>query len=227
MIKVFDLGLISFKEGLDFQNKIFNQVKSGALSHAFILCQHKPVITLGRQASRNNIFIPEAELENKGIELYETNRGGDVTYHGPGQLMLYPIINLTLTKRDIRLFLRNLEETAIELFADLGLYTKRISGLTGVWLGDKKIASIGISVKNWITYHGIALNIKKYDLDNFSLIRPCGMDIMMASLEASLGKELDINETKKTLTRRLQNGENYLTSAWRGDRKSDSLILVH
>lgn len=227
MIKVFDLGLMSFKEGLDFQKKIFNQVKSGALSHAFILCQHKPVITLGRQASRNNIFIPKAELENKGIELYETNRGGDVTYHGPGQLMLYPIINLTLTKRDIHLFLRNLEETAIELFADLGLYTKRISGLTGVWLGDKKIASIGIAVKNWITYYGIALNIKKDDLDNFSLIRPCGMDIIMTSLESSLGRGVDISEVADILTRRLQNGEYSLTLTRGGDRKGDSLVLVH
>lgn len=227
MIKVFDLGLMSFKEGLDFQKKIFNQVKLGTLSHAFILCQHKPVITLGRQASRNNIFIPEAELENKGIELCEVDRGGDVTYHGPGQLMLYPIINLTLTKRDIHLFLRNLEETAIELFADLGLYTKRISGLTGVWLGDKKIASIGIAVRNWITYHGIALNIKNDDLDNFSLIRPCGMDIIMTSLESSLGRGVDISEVADILTRRLQNGEYSLTLTRGGDRKGDSLVLVH
>src|SRR3989338_7696183 len=176
MVKIFDLGLISFKDGLDFQKNIFNEVKSGTLTHAFILCQHKPVITLGRLADKKNILISEAELQGKGIELYEVNRGGGVTYHGPGQLMLYPIINLTLTKRDIHLFLRNLEELAIGLFVDLGLVTKRISGFTGVWSGDKKIASIGIAVKNWVTYHGIALNIKKEDPDNFSLIRPCGMD---------------------------------------------------
>ena len=204
-LKIFDLGLVDFKKAWDFQKEKFNEVKEGRISNAAILCRHNPVITLGRQANPKNILISKAKLHKKGIEVYEIERGGDVTYHGPGQLMIYPVINLTLVKRDIHLFLRNLEKIAIETFAGLGVLTQRASGLTGVWLGNKKIASIGIAIKNWITYHGIALNIKQDDLENFSLIRPCGMDIMMTSLEASIEKEVEFSEVKEILTRRLQN----------------------
>lgn len=203
-LKIFDLGLVDFKKAWDFQKEKFNEVKEGRIPSAIILCRHNPVITLGRQANPKNILAPETELQNKGIRVYEIERGGDVTYHGPGQLMLYPLINLTLVKRDIHLFLRNLEKIAIEAFAELGILTQRVSGLTGVWLGNKKIASIGIAIKNWITYHGIALNIKQDDLENFSLIRPCGMDIMMTSLEASLEGRIEFSGVKEVLTRRLQ-----------------------
>ena len=204
-LKIFDLGLVDFKKAWDFQKEKFNEVKDGRIPNAAIFCRHNPVITLGRQANPKNILISKAKLHKKGIEVYEIERGGDVTYHGPGQLMIYPVINLTLVKRDIHLFLRNLEKIAIETFAGLGVLTQRASGLTGVWLGNKKIASIGIAIKNWITYHGIALNIKQDDLENFSLIRPCGMDIMMTSLEASIEKEVEFSEVKEILTRRLQN----------------------
>lgn len=203
-LKIFDLGLVDFKKAWDFQKEKFNEVKEGRIPNAVIFCRHNPVITLGRQANPRNILVTKTELQKKGISVYEIERGGDVTYHGPGQLMIYPLINLTLVKRDIHLFLRNLEKIAIEAFAELGILTQRVSGLTGVWLGNKKIASIGIAIKNWITYHGIALNIKQDDLENFSLIRPCGMDIMMTSLEASLEGRIEFLDVKKILTRRLQ-----------------------
>lgn len=203
-LKIFDLGLVDFKKAWDFQIEKFNEVKEGRISNAVIFCRHNPVITLGRQANPKNILVTKTELQKKGIGVYEIERGGDVTYHGPGQLMVYPLINLTLVKRDIHLFLRNLEKIAIEAFAELGTLSQRVSGLTGVWLGNKKIASIGIAIKNWITYHGIALNIKQDDLENFSLIRPCGMDIMMTSLEESLEGRIEFLDVKKILTRRLQ-----------------------
>lgn len=207
MNNIFDLGLVDFKEAWDFQKKTFNDVKRGKFTHAFILCQHSPVITLGRQARGKNILIPESELKNKGIEIYPVERGGDATYHGPGQLMLYPILNLNYFKRDIHIFLRNLEGIAMQTFAEFSVTTRRIKGFTGVWFENKKIASIGIAIKNWITYHGIAINVKQDDLSNFSLIRPCGMDIMMTSLETCIGKKIAVCDIKKILTRRLQNGK--------------------
>lgn len=224
---VFNLGLIGFQEGLAFQKKIFNDVRSGALKSAFIICRHKPVITLGRKADRKNILVSEGELKKRGIELCEVERGGDVTYHGPGQLMLYPIINLSLSGRDIHMHLRRLEEAAIGFFSDFGLATKRVKGLTGAWRGAEKIASIGICVRGWVTFYGIAMNIKRDDLPNFSLIRPCGMDIIMSSLESSLGEDVDILKAEATLIRRLENGENYFTFDGRGDRKGNSFLLVH
>lgn len=207
MVNIFDLGLVDFKEAWDFQKKAFNDVKNGKIKLAFILCQHNPVITLGRQASIKNILIPETELKNKGIEVYAVERGGDATYHGPGQLMFYPVLNLNYFKRDIHIFLRNLESIAMQTFSEFSVATQRIKGRTGVWFKDKKIASIGIAIKNWITYHGLAMNIKEDDLSNFSLIRPCGMDIMMTSLETCSGEKISVLDIKKILTRRLQNAE--------------------
>jgi lipoate-protein ligase B len=165
---------------------------------------------LGRQAKKLNIKASGDELKKRGIPLYETERGGDVTYHGPGQLVVYPILNLDYFKRDIHLFLRRLEELAIQVLSDFGISGQRRPELTGVWVGDEKIVSIGIAIRNWITYHGLTLNIKKDDLPNFSLIRPCGMDIMMTSLESVLGKEVLIDSVKEILIRRLQNDKSSL-----------------
>jgi lipoate-protein ligase B len=131
--------------------------------------------------------------------MYEIERGGDVTYHGPGQLMFYPILNLNYFKKDIHWFLRSLEKIAIDLLGEFGILANRVSGSTGVWLGNKKIASVGIAVKNWISYHGIAINIKRNDLENFSLIRPCGMDVKMTSLESQLHRDVQIDTIKAIL----------------------------
>ena len=209
--KVFDLGLVDFKKAWDFQKEVFFQVKNGRLKSALILCQHYPVITLGRSAARKNIFACDAELKNKGIKVYEIERGGDVTYHGPGQLTAYPIFNLNYLKKDIHWFLRYLEGIIIGCLSDLGTRAHRISGLTGVWVNKDKIASIGIAIKNWITFHGFTINIKKEDLTNFSLIRPCGMDIMVTSLESVLGYRIRVNQLKKILTRRLKNDQSTST----------------
>ncbi len=191
--KVFDLGLIDYQKALAFQIETFKAVKLGFLQSALILCRHYPVITCGRQADKNNILASEAELKARGISVYEIERGGDVTYHGPGQLTIYPIFNLSFYKKDIHWFLRQLEEMAIDLLSDFGVKAERIIGKTGVWAEGAKICSIGIAIRHWITFHGLSINIKAHDLASFNLIRPCGMDIKMTSLETILGRNVDIN----------------------------------
>lgn len=188
--KIFDLGIIDFLEGHAFQKKIFEEVKSNKYNSALILCQHNPVITLGRQANKANILANADILKKKGISVYPIERGGDVTYHGPGQITAYPIFNLNYFKKDIHWFLRNLEQVAIDFLAGLGIMGVRRVDLTGVWIERRKIASLGIAVRSWITFHGLTINIKEEDLSNFKFIRPCGMDIEMTSVETVLRKKL-------------------------------------
>ena len=202
--RVFNLGLVDFKEALQFQKKIFQEIKNNYFNSALILCRHYPVITMGRQGSAENIKVSSFELRNRGIHMYEIERGGDVTYHGPGQLIVYPVFNLTYLKKDIHLFLRQLEGLAMDFLSDFGIKGLRYKGLTGVWIDKKKVASIGIAIRNWITFHGMSINIKKDDLDNFSLIEPCGMDIEMTSLETVLGKNIEIEQTKEIFTRKFK-----------------------
>ena len=207
-LKVFDLGLVPFKQVRDFQSEIFQSVKQKDFSFGLIFCRHKPVITIGRTGSLKNILVDDSSRQVKGIEFYSIERGGDVTYHGPGQLMVYPIFDLHYLKKDINLFLRSLEQVIVDLLADFGIKGEKIKGLTGVWVdveGKKqKIASIGIAVKNWITFHGLALNVKKEDLANFSLIRPCGLDIKMTYLESLTGRQIDIDDIRKRITKKFK-----------------------
>lgn len=210
-IKIFDLGLVEFKNAWEFQKEIYSAVKNNNLYSALILCRHYPVITLGRLTNKKNVLSSSEQLSKRGISVYETDRGGDVTYHGPGQLILYPILNLKFFKKDLHFFLRSMENLAIRILAELGIVGERKVGLTGVWCENNKIASIGIAIRNWITYHGLALNIKSDDLFNFSLIRPCGMDIMMTSVESVLKRKIEFEQVKKILIRRWQDGQSGLT----------------
>lgn len=219
--KIFDLGSIDFQKAWNFQKEIFQKVKNNYFKAVLILCQHYPVITVGRLGKRENIKTSLNELKNRSIYIYEIERGGDVTYHGPGQLIAYPIFNLNYLRKDIHLFLRQLEEVVIDFLSDFGIKGLRHSGLTGVWIDksrpfstntydwkgrDKqKIASIGIAIKNWITFHGVSVNIKKEDLVNFQLIKPCGMDIEMTSLETILEKDIGIDEIKKNFIYKFKN----------------------
>jgi lipoate-protein ligase B len=207
MRKVFDLGIVDFEEAFEFQKRLHEQVRSGLLESAVILCRHHPVITLGRSARKENINVPLSVLSAKGIAVTGANRGGDVTYHGPGQLIVYPIINLNVFQRDIHLFLRKLEEFALTVLREFGVAAGLRGGLTGVWAGNDKIASIGIAVKNWISLHGLAINIQESDLANFYFIRPCGMDIKMTSLESVLKSGLSMEEVTAIVKRRLEYGQ--------------------
>lgn len=205
-LEVIDLGLVDFKTAWRKQKEIFQQVKEGLLDKALITCRHYPVITLGRSSDRKNILISQEGLAKRGIDVYEVERGGDVTYHGPGQLIVYPVFNLRYLKKDIHWFLRSLEDLIIACLGEFGIKGQRLKGLTGVWVGQTKIASIGIAISHWITFHGLSINIKRSDLSNFSLIRPCGMDIMISCVETCLGEDFEVQKVKESLIRRFENG---------------------
>ncbi len=194
---VLDLGLVDFEEAYNLQKKIFLKVKENVHDPAFILCQHHPVITIGRQGIREDVLVGYRELIKRKIPIYNVERGGKVTYHGPGQLLIYPIINLNYFNRDIHLFLRWLEELIIKILNRFSIIARNYKGSTGVWVEDKKIASIGIAIRNWITFHGLSINIKTHDLENFSLIRPCGMNLIMTSMEEVLNKNISIEDVKR------------------------------
>jgi len=202
--EVLDLGLLDFEKAWFFQKEVFKAVKHDYLKTALILCQHYPIITLGRSAKKENIRVSPEELKKRGIQIHEIERGGDVTYHGPGQLIAYPVFNLNYLKKDIHLFLRQLEETIICFLSDFQIRALRYPGLTGVWIDKKKIASIGIAIKNWVTFYGISINIKKEDLANFCLIKPCGMNLEMTSLETVLNKDIAIDAIKENLVNKFQ-----------------------
>ncbi|MDD5196531.1 MAG: lipoyl(octanoyl) transferase LipB [Candidatus Omnitrophica bacterium] len=198
-LKVTDLGLVDFQDARVQQRELFREVEAGLWSAGLIVCRHYPAITVSRRANRNNILVSQEELKNKGISVYEVERGGDVTYHGPGQLIAYPVFNLNYFKKDIHWFLEYLEGLIIRCLDEFGVKGERAPGLTGVWAGRLKIASIGIAVRNWITFHGLSINIKSNDLANFSLIRPCGMDIMVTSMESETGGIVQTEEVKQNL----------------------------
>jgi lipoate-protein ligase B len=207
--KLFDLGLTDFQSAWNFQKNVFSQAKQKEIICTLILCQHKPTITMGRQGHKENILVTKDDLERLNIGFYEIERGGDVTYHGPGQLCVYPIVNLAYFKKDINWFLRSLESLILETLSELGIKAEKKPGSTGVWVGQGKIASIGIAIKGWITLHGMSLNVKSSDLANFSLIRPCGQDIIMTSLENVLGEEVEIETVKEILIRRWYETSNF------------------
>lgn len=180
--RVMNLGIIDYVEALGLQKSIVADIAAGRTPHTVITCQHLPVITLPPRAKNENILVSREELKRLGIRVFPTDRGGEVTYHGPGQLLFYSLFDLRQDEKDLHLYLRKLEQVAISALRDnFGLNAYRKEDLTGVWIGPYKVASIGIRVKNWVAYHGFSLNVeveKKY----FSTIRPCGMDIPMASI---------------------------------------------
>lgn len=200
--RLFDLGLTGFQRSLEFQKEVFRRVESDDFRQALLLARYGPLITLGRSARIENLRIAEEDLKNRGIEFYRIERGGDITYHGPGQLVAYPLVNLKYLKKDVHFFLRKLEELVIAFLSDFGISGQRKPGLTGVWVKERKISSIGIAVKNWITFHGLSINIEEKDLNNFKLIRPCGMDIEMTSIETILGRKVGFAEAKQALAGR-------------------------
>jgi lipoate-protein ligase B len=181
-------GLSRYDEAFQTQHERRAEVEAGRAGNALFLLEHSPVITLGRNHHKENLLYPPEQLRAMGIEVTETDRGGDVTYHGPGQMVAYPIINLSLWDLGIRRYLRVLEETLIQQLAFYGLTAGREEGLTGVWVNGAKAAAIGVGIHNWVTCHGIALNVKP-NMEHFGLIVPCGIsDKPVTSLEALLGR---------------------------------------
>lgn len=185
---VADLGRRDYAEVLELQRALCRRRISGELADdLLLLVEHEPVVTLGRGAKSQSMPLSAADFERRGIGVFEVERGGDVTYHGPGQLVGYPILDLRTHREDLHWYLRTLEGALIEALTVLDVPAERHPGLTGVWTRERKIASIGIHVKQWVTFHGFALNVVN-DLANFGLIVPCGIrDVVMTSVAAERG----------------------------------------
>jgi lipoyl(octanoyl) transferase len=203
-VNVRRLGTIDYQAALDLQKQLVEERKQGLIPDQLLLLEHPHVITLGARnhnASSNVLETPEA-LARKGVAVFETGRGGDVTYHGPGQLVGYPIIELPKERRDVHRYVRDLEEVLIRAVADFGITAARVPGLTGIWCGDEKLAAIGVRISRWVTSHGFALNVST-DLSHFGLIVPCGIaDKGVTSMERLLGRPVPMAEVAEAVERR-------------------------
>jgi lipoyl(octanoyl) transferase len=195
----YDLGVIPYAEAWAFQQNIFNRRKEGKIRDSFIMLEHPHTYTLGKVAKREHLLLSNEELADKHISVFDIDRGGDITYHGPGQIVGYPIINLADWQKDSHKYLRTLEEIIIDTLKDYDVDSGRIEGLTGVWVGNRKIAAIGIKISSWITMHGFALNINT-ELDLFTGIIPCGItDKEVTSLQKETGRTIELLEVKENL----------------------------
>jgi lipoyl(octanoyl) transferase len=182
------LGLVAYEPTWELQRSLAVARRDHLIDDTLLLVEHPHTYTLGRRGKREHILLPPDELDQLGIEVYEIDRGGDVTYHGPGQLLAYPILLLDRWGRDVKRHMRNLEEVIIQSIARFGVRGGRIEGLTGVWVGDEKVAAIGVRVSYWVTTHGFALNVDP-DMSYFAHIVPCGIaDRGVTSLARLLGK---------------------------------------
>jgi lipoyl(octanoyl) transferase len=198
------LGVTPYAEALALQRQLVEDRRNGEVGDVLLLVEHPHVLTLGVRGDggRSHILASDETLASRGVEVYETGRGGDITYHGPGQLVGYPIIDLKPDRCDVHRYVRDLEEVLIRVAADYGLTGERVKGLTGVWVGGEKVAAIGVRIARWITSHGFALNVTT-DLDYFSLIVPCGIaDRGVTSLSRLLARPVDRAEVEDRLIQR-------------------------
>lgn len=195
------LGRVGYDRAWALQRELVAARRSGEAPDTLLLLEHPPVITLGRSGETAHLLGSEAELERRGVTFVETDRGGDITFHGPGQIVGYAIVDLGARGRDLHRYLRDLESVVIRALAEFGIEAGRVAGLTGVWAGDAKVAAIGIRVSRWVTHHGFALNVDT-DLSYFDLIVPCGIaDRRVTSMAALLGHPVDRGAAEDALDR--------------------------
>jgi lipoyl(octanoyl) transferase len=194
------LGLMPYAEAHELQQELVEKRKRDEIPDQVLLLEHPHVITLGRAANGANVLIDDQTRARFGVELFETGRGGDVTYHGPGQIVGYPIIKLAPDRCDIRRYVRDLEEVLIRTAADFGISAGRIEGLTGVWAGKEKLGAIGVRISRWVTMHGFAFNVTT-DLDYFRLIVPCGISNHgVTSLQKLLDSPVELSAIEEIVT---------------------------
>jgi lipoyl(octanoyl) transferase len=201
------LGRIDYQAGLDLQAELVAQRKRGEIGDQLLLLEHPDVITLGVKTrnDRSHVLASADQLQEQGVEVFETGRGGDVTYHGPGQLVGYPIIDLKPDRCDVHRYVRDLEDVLIRAVADFGITAGRVQGLTGIWVGaagsETKIGAIGVRISRWVTSHGFALNVNT-DLSRFGLIVPCGIaDRGVTSMQHLLGRPVPMDEVEDAVIR--------------------------
>ena len=194
--RLVDLGHLGYRPATEIQRRTLETVISGEGPNTLFFVEHDPVFTLGASFHEENLLLPRPSYEEFGLEVVETERGGDVTFHGPNQLVIYPVFNVADFGRDLHRWMRDLEETIIRAIAPLGLQGKRSPVNTGVWLGEKKVAAIGVKVRRWVSMHGIALNCDN-DLRPFQYIVPCGIRTHgVTSLSEELGRPVTVEEMK-------------------------------
>ncbi len=202
------LGLIPYEEAWDLQKHLFEQRLNDEIPDTLVLCQHPHTYTVGKNGTDNvskHLLLNHQQLREHGINVFEIDRGGDITYHGPGQLVGYPILNLNHHYRDVHRYLRDLEEVVIQAIGKWGIAGKRLEGITGVWVdtgrGPEKLCAIGVKVTRWITMHGFALNVSP-NLDYFNHIIPCGIsDKSVTSMASSLGRDVDFQEIEDAVVK--------------------------
>lgn len=197
-LTVIDWGKLAYGAALARQEGAVRLRSEKKIGDTLFLVEHPPVITFGRGGKAEHLLASKEELARRGVELFNITRGGDVTFHGPGQLVAYLIADLTERGRDLHRFLRELEESVIDFLAQYHLKGERIAGKTGVWVGKRKICAMGVAVRNWITFHGLALNVST-SLDYFSLIVPCGLSDPVTNMELELKEKVDFEKAKDKL----------------------------
>jgi lipoyl(octanoyl) transferase len=193
-----ELGRMDYGKALELQQQLVAERKQGLIPDQLLLLEHPHVITLGRNGHLENLLADDQVLGRAGILFYPTDRGGDITYHGPGQLVGYPIVDLREWKRDVGAYVRAIEQVIIDTLADYAITGGRISGMTGVWVDGRKIAAIGVHISRWVTSHGFALNVST-DLSYFQYIVPCGLTKPVTSM-AELGVHATLEEVSRSLT---------------------------
>ncbi len=193
------LGTVEYGKAHDLQRALQAKRIAGEIEDCVLLLEHPPVLTLGRAAKPQHLLASPELLERRGIAVHEVGRGGDVTYHGPGQLVAYPIVDLKPDRQDVRKYVWSLEEAMIRTCADFGLPARRIEGLNGAWIGDRKVGAVGVRISRWVTMHGLALNADS-DLSHFDLIVPCGIsDKRVTSISAELGRSVGVADAMEPL----------------------------
>lgn len=200
-LAILRLGNVEYAEALELQERLRQERKNDERPDTLILLEHAPVITLGRGSKPENVLATRAELERRGIALHEIGRGGDVTYHGPGQLVVYPILDLKPDRCDVRRYVTDLEETMIRVAREYRVAATRIEGIRGVFVGNDKLGAVGVRISQWITLHGFALNVST-DLDGFRLIVPCGLhDHGVTSLSRETGQSVEVSDATELTVR--------------------------
>ena len=206
MLEVYRRGLVPYAESLILQDQLVRQRRAGEISDTLVLLEHPHVITLGSSSDEAHVLVDEQERERMAIELFEVGRGGDVTYHGPGQVIGYPVLDLKPDRKDLHAYLRDLEKVLIKVAHEVGVKAERRPSDTGVWTESGKLASIGVRVSSgWITSHGVALNVNS-QLNYFDAIVPCGLEgESVTSLEQELGHGLEVGEVSEILANQFAN----------------------